>query len=133
MIWRSKKQPIVTLSSGEAEYVSLSTAGKDVIWVHKLMVELAPFFDEPRRLYPARPTQVYTDSQNSIALTKDSVHHERTKHIDVRYHWIRQTVEQGHFKISYCDTNNNVADLFTKALGTVKFVHFRDVLGLGDA
>jgi len=122
--WSSKRQPIITLSSTESEYVALTHASKDIIWIHKLLTELSPI------LPFSVPTLLKCDNQGAIRLSKDSTFHGRTKHIEVHYHFVRQTIKRGHIKLEYCRTDNMVADIFTKALACNKLRKFRDLLGL---
>ena len=122
--WSSKKQPIVTLSSTEAEYVALTHSSKDIIWIHKLLNELALVFSS------TLPTTLFCDNQGAIRLSKDSTFHGRTKHIDVHFHFIRQTVSQGHINLTYCPTDDMIADTFTKPLARYKFEKFRALFGI---
>ena len=122
--WSAKKQPIITLSSTESEYVALTHASKEAIWLHKLLNKLA-------FIYPiSLPTTLHCDNQGAIELSKDSKFHARTKHIDVHFHFVRQTVAQGHITIEYCPTDDMVADIFTKSLARVKFQKFRALLNV---
>ena len=122
--WSAKKQPIITLSSTESEYVALTHASKDIIWLHTLLKEIS-------FLYPlSLPTTLHCDNQGAIELSKDSKFHARTKHIDVHFHFVRQTVAQGHVMIKYCPTEDMVANIFTKSLGRIKFKHFRVLLNV---
>ena len=84
--WSAKKQPIITLSSTEAEYVALTHAAKDILWIHKLLKEFSFLHN------PSLPTTLYCDNQGAIRLSKDATFHGRTKHIDVHFHFIRQTI-----------------------------------------
>ena len=122
--WSSKKQPIVTLSSTEAEYVALTHSSKDIIWIQKLLNEFSSIFSF------AFPTTLYCDNQGAIRLSKDSTFHGRTKHIDVHFHFIRQTVSLGHISLTYCPTDDMIADIFTKPLSRYKFEKFRKLLGV---
>jgi hypothetical protein len=122
--WSSKKQPIITLSSTEAEYVALTHSSKDIIWIHKLLTEFSSIF-----LFTV-PTTLYCDNQGAIRLSKDSTFHGRTKHINIHFHFIRQTVSHGHITLEYCPTADMIADAFTKPLARVKFETFRSLLGL---
>ena len=122
--WSSKKQPIITLSSTEAEYVALTHSSKDIIWIHKLLTEFSSIF--PFNI----PTTLYCDNQGAVRLSKDSTFHGRTKHIDVHFHFIRQTVSQGHISLIYCPTDDMIADTFTKPLARFKFEKFRKLLGI---
>jgi hypothetical protein len=122
--WSAKKQPIITLSSTESEYVALTHATKDIIWIHKLLSELSFLY------HHSLPTILNCDNQGVIKLSKNSCFHARTKHIDVHFHFVRQAVDQGHIKVKYIPTDNMVADIFTKALGRIKFEFFRNLLNV---
>ena len=122
--WSSKKQPIITLSSTEAEYVALTHASKDAIWIQKLINELSSIFSSKL------PTTLHCDNQGAICLSKDSTFHGRTKHIDVHFHFIRQTISNGHITLKYCPTDEMIADIFTKSLTHVKFKRFCSQLRL---
>ena len=76
------------------------------------------------------PTPLHSDNQSAIALTKDQQYHVRTKHIDVRFHFIRWVVSEGQLSLIYCPTNDIVADTLTKALPSAKVKHFVAELGL---
>ena len=76
------------------------------------------------------PTTLYSDSQSAIVLTKDGSYHARTKHIDIRYHFIRFVVQNGTINLIYCPTEDMTADILTKALPNSKAKHFATSLGL---
>src|SRR5271168_2333146 len=116
--WSSKKQPIVNLSSTEAEYVALTHSSKDILWIHKFLSELSTIFSFDL------PTTLFCDNQGAIRLSKDSTFHARTKHIDIHFHFIRQTVSSGNVSLKYCPTSDMIADIFTKSLAHVKFAKF---------
>ena len=120
--WSSKKQELVTLSTTEAEYVAATHAAKEAMWLRRLIGEIF------RPL--SQPTTLYSDSKSAIALTKDGHYHARTKHIDIRYHYIRYIIEAGSIKLIWCPTNEMTADVLTKALPSVKAKHFAAALGL---
>jgi hypothetical protein len=105
--WSSKKQNIVSLSSTEAEYVAQTHAAKEAIWLRSFVSEIAG--ENPRLL------TIHCDNQGAIALAKDNKFHSRTKHIDLRYHFIREAVEDGKIIVKYVPTNDNVSDVLTKA------------------
>ena len=107
--WRSRKQPTVALSSCEAEYIALAEAVKEILYLRSLCLELA--------IEQSSSTVLFCDNQGALALTKEkSKQHQRTKHIDVKYHFIR---EQRDIDYRYIATNENLADIFTKALSKV--------------
>ena len=120
--WSFKKQELVTLSTAEAEYVAATHAAKEAIQLHKLLGKVLPDF--------TAPTPFYCDNQAAIKLATDDNYHVRTKHIDVRYHFIRQTAASGVIKLLYCHTEDIIADLLTKALSKGKTVAFTSSLGM---
>ena len=120
--WSSKKQEIVTLSTAESEYVAATHAAKEAIWLRRFIGEVF----QPL----TNPIPLYSDSQAAIALTRDGSYHARTKHIDIRYHFIRFVVNNGTINLIYCPTDDMVADTLTKALPNIKAKHFAAALGL---
>ena len=77
-----------------------------------------------------RPTVIYGDNQSCIKLSENPVFHDRSKHIEIRYHFIRDYIQRGAVELQYISTEEQVADILTKALNTCKFVFFRDKLGV---
>ena len=73
-------------------------------------------------------TTLFCDNKSAISMAKNPVFHSRTKHIDVKYNFIREAVENGVIEIKYCSTQNQMADIFTKALSIEKFLQFRDMM-----
>lgn len=124
--WRSGLQSIVALSSCEAEYIALGECVKEILWLQQLLADLN------YRGTDARPFQVYEDNRAAIDLAKNPGFHKRTKHIDVRYHFVQDHLTEGDIVISYLDTNNMVADGLTKSLGTVKHKRFLEMLNMTD-
>lgn len=122
--WVSKKQPIVTLSTCEAEYVAASWCVCHAIWLRNLLCELGLPQDEA--------TKIQVDNKSAIELAKNPVHHERSKHIDVRFHFIREHVKKGDVQMDHVATRDQAADIFTKALPTELFNHGKKLLGMMD-
>ena len=122
-IWSSKKQAVVVLPSTEAKYISQTHAAKEAVWLRNFIVELQG--------KPQGPLTVLCDNQDAIALSKDNKFHSRMKHIDLRYHFIREAVDEGKINVEYIPTAENVADVFMKALARPKFEVFVERLGLG--
>jgi hypothetical protein len=120
--WSAKRQNIISLSTTESEYVAATHAAKEALWLRSLIKQL---FD-----LELSPTTLFSDNQSVIALTKDHQYHARTKHIDVRFHFIRWIIEQGAVRLVYCPTEDMVADTLTKALPSSKVKHFAVELGL---
>ena len=116
-----RAQKTVALSSTEAEYMALSDCSCQVVWMHTLLGELG---------YALRPRPICGDNQGSIFITSNPVTEKRSKHIDIRYHFIRETVERKLVDVFFIDGDKNPADLLTKNLGSVKFLLFRPDYGL---
>jgi hypothetical protein len=121
--WKSQKQKIVTLSSCEAEYVTLSEAAKEAMWLRKLIRDVDNKKSES-------PIIIFEDNQSTIKTAKNPIQSERTKHIDVRHHYIRERVEEKKIEVKYVPTTDQVADLLTKSLGRVLHMKFTRALGL---
>ena len=120
--WSSKRQEIVSLSTTESEYVAATHGLKEAMWLRSLLSEVFGSFKDP--------TVLLCDNQSAIALARDHQYHARTKHIDVRYHFIRWVIDQGVVRLVYCPTEDMVADVLTKALPSPKVKHFAAGLGL---
>ncbi|KAG2759912.1 Retrovirus-related Pol polyprotein from transposon TNT 1-94 [Phytophthora cactorum] len=121
--WRSKKQWTVALSSTEAEYMALTEAAQGTIWLKAFLCELGEMKSDD-------PVKIYEDNQGSIALAKNPEFHKRTKHIDIRYHFVRERVEDGQVVLQYCSTKDMKADLMTKPITAVQFESLRSKLGI---
>ncbi|MCO5604381.1 hypothetical protein L7F22_058546 [Adiantum nelumboides] len=120
--WSSKKQPTVALSSTEAEYRGAAVAACEISWLRKLLMDL--------RLQVDREVVIYCDNLSSIQLAENPVFHARTKHIEVHYHFVRDQVLASDIDLVYVSTEEQVADIFTKALGAEKLRRFWLMLGV---
>jgi transposase InsO family protein len=120
--FRSKTQKVVALSSTEAEYIGTTDAAKEGIWLRTLISEVYSKIKGP--------TLLHCDNQSAITLAKNPAYHARTKHIDIRFHFIREAVANGHFILEYCPTNDMPADALTKALNRTKTERFASMIGL---
>jgi hypothetical protein len=120
--WRSKLQTIVALSSTEAEYVGATPAVQEVIWLRDLLCELGITNDSPSLLH--------MDNRGAVSLTRGAGDSNRTKHIDIRYHFIRSHVECKRIRVQYLPTDEMTADILTKNLGRTKHDYFVGRLGL---
>ena len=102
--------------------MALTHASKEALWLRRLLRELND------NETPHEPTIIYEDNQSCIALAKNPVHHARTKHIDIQYHFIRENIEAGEIELRYISTEDMVADVLTKPLARPKFEkHIRDL------
>jgi hypothetical protein len=120
--WSSKKQGTVAGSSCEAEYVAADHSTKEALWLRTLLRLLG--YEQKHA------TTIHCDNQGAIALTKDPNFHARTKHIDVKHHFVRDTVEAGEVKFEYIPTSEMTADILTKGLARPKHWKFLRLLGL---
>jgi hypothetical protein len=119
--WKATLQSTVALSTTEAEYMAAAEAVKEAIWLRGLVSDLGLQQDE---------TIVFCDSQSAIHLTKNQMYHERTKHIDVRYHFLREVVTQGDITVKKIAMTENPADMLTKPLPILKFKHCLGLIGI---
>ncbi|GJW69666.1 retrovirus-related pol polyprotein from transposon TNT 1-94 [Tanacetum coccineum] len=110
--WSSKKQDCTTMSSAEAEYVSLSACCAQVIWMRTQLLDYGFCFNK---------IPIYYDSKSAIAISCNPVQHSRTKHINIRYHFIKEHVEKGTIELYFVGMEYQLADLFTKALSKERF------------
>ncbi|CAJ2647282.1 unnamed protein product [Trifolium pratense] len=123
--WSSKKQPIVTLSTTEAEYVAAASGACQGVWMRRILQQLGQKQD--------KPSTMYCDNSSSIKLSKNPILHGRCKHIDVRYHFLRDLTKQGVVELIHCSTDEQIADIMTKPLKLESFVKLRSKLGVCDA
>jgi len=122
--WSSHRQDCVSLSSTEAEYVAASAATKTVIWFRQLLDDIG--------WEQKSPTTLLCDNQGAISLVKNSGHQARTKHIDVKYHHIRNMVKEGVIHIQYIHTSQQLADILTKPLDGQLFSRLREESNIVD-
>eukprot|EP00253_Pinus_taeda_P020682 PITA_20682 len=120
--WINRKQQSVALSLAKAKYMATSLASCEAIWLRKMLFGL---FGQA-----LRPSVIYCDNQSCIKLAENPVFHDRSKHIEIKYHFIRDYVQKGAVKLECISTNEQVADIFTKALPQGKHVYFRDKMGV---
>ena len=120
--WSAKRQEIIALSTTEAEYVAITHASKEALWLHSLLSQIFNF--------DLDSTTLFSDNKSAIELTKDHQYHARTKHIDIRFHFIRYIVEDGSIRLIYCPTDDMITDALTKALPSMKAKHFASQFGL---
>jgi hypothetical protein len=122
VVWKSARQKTVTLSSTEAEYYALSNVAREAAWLYALLTELD--YTGP----DLRPLQVNGDNQGSLYLAENPQYHQKTKHIDVQYHYVRQEVRSNHINLHYEPTDQMPADGLTKPLAKEKHMRFLGLL-----
>ena len=120
--WKSKRQQTVALSTAEAEYMALSDASREVTWLRRILLN----FDCEQSV----PTIIFDDNQGCIALAKNPVEHERTKHIDIRHHFIREMVESQVIDVQYVCSEEMLADLLTKGVSRDRHVKLCKLMNL---
>ena len=124
IIWSSKLQRTVALSSCEAEYMALKEAIKENLFIKGLFQEIKPIIEVNDY------KTLYTDSNSAIELAKNPTKHNRTKHIDIQYHFIRETVKNEQISLQYIPTKEQLANPLTKPVDTQELSIFRDKIGL---
>ena len=119
--WQSKKQTCVTLSTTEAEYIALSAAAQEALWMREFLANLNVNVDEP--------VTIYEDNQSAICMSKNPQFHGRCKHIDIKYHFVRDQAEKKTVTVRYCPISSMLADIFTKGIPKQQFKKMRKLIG----
>jgi hypothetical protein len=120
--WSCKRQTCVALSSTEAEFIALSEACKEALWIRRILHDLNQSCDEA--------TTIYEDNQSCLKIIEEEKFSNRSKHIDVRYHFVKDYVEKKVIKCTYCPTEKMIADLLTKPLSGHRIITLRSKCGL---
>jgi hypothetical protein len=120
--WSSKKQTVVALSTCEAEYISACYAACQGIWLQSLLHEMKIEIDDE--------VELMVDNKSAINLAKNPIAHGRSKHIETKFHFLRDQVSKGRIKLTYCKTENQVADVLTKPLKIERFKVMRRLLNM---
>lgn len=115
--WKSRKQPTIALSTCEAEYMSMCAAVQEAKFLMCLLKDMTGGITN-------NSVTLNVDNQSAIELTKNPVFHQRSKHIDIKYHFIRSEVASGFIKPKYIPSEKNIADMFTKSLSINKLRTF---------
>ena len=127
--WRSRKQACVALSTAEAEYIALAITTQEATWMRKLLEDL--------HIQQVEPTVIYEDNQSAICIAQNPQYHSKTKHIDIKYHFVREKVLDNTIELKYCPTNDMLADILTKGLtydkfSRLQFSRLRELSGVKD-
>lgn len=122
--WASKKQSSVALSTTEVEYVAAAAAACQAVWMRIMLRSLGQ--------EQTKATMIFCDNSSAIALSKNSVFHKRTKHIDTKYHYIKELVRNGEIGLQHCRTQEQVVDILTNPLDQKSFEFLRKCLGMTE-
>lgn len=122
--WACRKQSCVSLSTCEAEYIALAETCQETIWLRRLCKDLG--------CEQYQPTKIKEDNQSCLKLIENQKFSNRTKHIDTKYHFVRDISAKNLVKFEYCASQDNVADVMTKPLGSIKMQQMRLLLGIED-
>ena len=122
--WRSKKQKVVAMSSADAEFRGVAKGITEVLWLRKLLTELG--------FPPKRSCELYCDNQAAINISENPVQHDRTKHVEVDRHFIKEKLEAQVIKLPHVKSKDQLADILTKTVGTQFFEEVLCKLGVGD-
>ncbi|KAK8455568.1 hypothetical protein SEVIR_4G141001v4 [Setaria viridis] len=120
--WSSQKQKTVALSTCEAEYMAGAAGACQAVWLRRLLSDIAG--------ENVQQPILKMDNQSAIALSKNPVLHDRSKHIDTKFHFIRECVEDGRISLEHVSTQEQLADILTKSLGRARFCELRDKIGV---
>lgn len=123
VLWAARKQKSIAASSCEAKYMATFESTQECIWLHALLKGIG--YDMTNE-----PTPILCNNNAAINLSEDPTLHACVKHVNIKYHFLRERVQAGEICIRYVNTKYNVADLFTKALATPLFTRLRSLLGL---
>ena len=120
--WLSKKQTSISLSTTKVEYIAAATCCTQVMWRNKTLQDMKVSIDEP--------ISIKCDNTSAISISKNPVLHSKTKHIPIKYHFLREQVAQKVVKLEYVATKEQTTDIFTKPLTREPFEYLRDRLGV---
>ena len=119
--WKSKKQSCVALSTAEAEYMALASTAQEAVWMRELTSN-----------QPSEPTLIFKDNQSAICMAKNPQFHRRSKHINIKFHFVREQVGTNKICLEYCPTEDMLADILTKGVSCVKFERLTKMWGMSN-
>ena len=120
--WKSKKQDVVSRSSTESEYRAMAIATCEIVWLRWLLADMG--------VHISQPTPLYCDNESAIMIAKNSVFHERTKHIEIDCHFTRHHLQKGTISLPYVPSSLQIADILTKPLTAPRFHFLSDKLSM---
>ena len=120
--WNSKRKTYVALSTAEPEYIALEKAAQASIWLQQLPLDINE--------NPVDPMTIFEDNQSTISMTKNPQDHDREKHINIKFHYIREMVTMNKTELKYCKSDKMMADMLTKGIGKIQFAKLRNMIGL---
>ena len=123
--WKSKKQKVVALSSAEAEYRGIKSGLTEILWLRRLLTEIG--------FPPTQKSQLFCANKAAISISENPVQHDRTKHVEVDPHFIKEKIEGGIVKLLFVRSEDQLADIFTKAVNPKLFKEVLSKLSIGDA
>lgn len=121
--WSSQRQNVVSLSTAEAEYIALAHGTKESVWSKRILNELK---------LKCNVVPINVENQSAIKLAKNSEFHKRSKHIDIKFHYVRDVLDSKYIEINYIPSENQLADIFTKPLSKQQFCILRNKLNIAD-
>ncbi|KAK2398761.1 putative mitochondrial protein [Trifolium repens] len=122
--WCSKKQDTVAQSSAEAEYLAAGLATQQSLWLKRILQDIGEKQEGS--------LQLHCDNKSAIAMAKNPVFHSRTRHINIKHHFIRSVIEEGDVQLIFCSSQEQLADIFTKALPRGRFQQLREAMGVKE-
>jgi hypothetical protein len=122
--WASKKQNSVALSTAEAEYIATGHCCAQLLWMRQILRDYG---------YKLSKVPLLCDNESAIRMAENPIEHSRTKHIDIRYHFLRDHQQRGDIEIAYINTKDQLADIFTKPLDEKTFTKLRNELNILDS
>ncbi|KAJ0726306.1 putative RNA-directed DNA polymerase [Helianthus annuus] len=122
--WRSKKQKVVALSRAEAEFRGIARGLTEILWIRKLLTEVA--------FPPTEPTRIMCDNKAAIQISENPVQYNRTKHVEVDIHFIKEKLESGMLELPFVRSEDQLADILTKAVNERIFSKCLNKLSIGD-
>ena len=127
--WKSKRQATVALSSCESEYIALTHATQEALYLSQLLKDFIPEKSpRPTVIKHSKSIQINADNQGAIRLSRNPVHHSRSKHFDIKYHFIRDSIQSKKIDTVYVPSEENIADMMTKPFSKVKLRKFHGLL-----